>query len=220
MAVSRPAWPTVLFDLDGTLADTIHLIVESYNHTLATIGQHRSPEEIRSWIGRALVETFEDVDPVRAPELDRTYREWNLAHTDRLIRRYAGVPELLVALTDAGVTMGVVTSKRRLTATKAMVAVGIEGMLPILAGLEDTATHKPDPAPLRHAVAQLGVEPADCVYVGDAGVDVLAARAAGMASVAVTWGAGLRSTLLAAEPDHLVDSVEELTGLLLPRDDT
>ncbi|MEO7069617.1 MAG: HAD-IA family hydrolase [Nostocoides sp.] len=218
--MSRPAWPTVLFDLDGTLADTIHLIVESYNHTLAMIGQHREPEEIRSWIGRSLVETFEDVDPVRSAELDRAYREWNLANTDRLIRRYAGVPELLAALTGAGVTLGIVTSKRRPTATKAMVAVGIEGMLPILAGLEDTATHKPDPAPLRHAVALLGVAAADCVYVGDAVVDVLAARAAGMSSVAVTWGAGLRPTLLAAEPDHLVDSMEDLTTLLLPRTGT
>lgn len=213
--MKRPAWPTVLFDLDGTLADTIHLIVESYNHTLATIGLHRDPDEIRSWIGRSLVETFEDVDPVRAPELDRTYREWNLAHTDRLIRRYAGVPELLSALAEAGATMGVVTSKRRATAARAMVAVGIEGMLPILAGLEDTSTHKPDPAPLRHALDQLGADPADCVYVGDAAVDVLAARAAGMASVAVTWGAGLRPTLVAADPDHLVDGVDELAGLLL-----
>lgn len=213
--MSRPTWPTVLFDLDGTLADTIHLIVESYNHTLATIGQHRDPDEIRSWIGRALVETFEDVDPARANELDRTYREWNLAHTDQLIRRYAGVPELLSALAEAGVTMGVVTSKRRATAARAMVAVGIEGMLPILAGLEDTPTHKPGPAPLRHALHQLGVDPADCVYVGDAAVDVLAARAAGMSSVAVTWGAGLRPTLVAADPDHLVDSVEDLSGLLL-----
>jgi pyrophosphatase PpaX len=214
--VSRPAWPTVLFDLDGTLADTIHLIVESYNHTLATIGLHRDPDEIRSWIGRALVETFEDVDPVRAPELDRAYREWNLANTDRLIRQYAGVPELLAALTDAGVTMGVVTSKRRPTAAKAMVAVGIEGMLPILAGLEDTSSHKPDPAPLLHALQQLGVDAVECVYVGDAAVDVLAARGAGMASIAVTWGAGLRPTLLAAGPDHLVDSVDQLTNLLLP----
>ena len=207
----------MLFDLDGTLADTVSLIVTSYNHAMSTvIGQTRDPLEIRSWIGRPLVETFEDVDPARAAEMDRVYREWNLANTDRLIRRYEGIAELVPALAEAGVRTGIVTSKRRATAQKAMDAVGLTGGIPLVAGLEDTASHKPGPEPLRYAAQLLGVDPVDCVYVGDAAVDVLAARAAGMASVGVTWGAGLRDDLLAAAPDHVVDSVAELAALLLP----
>lgn len=212
-----PLWPNVLFDLDGTLADTIGLIVTSYNHAMSTvIGQTRDPDEIRSWIGRPLVETFEDVDPVRAGELDRVYREWNLANTHRLIRRYDGVAELIEALTEAGVRTGVVTSKRRATARTALDAVGLSGGIPLLAGLEDTATHKPGPEPLLYAAKALDAAPVDCVYVGDAAVDVLAARAAGMASVGVTWGAGLRASLVAAAPDALVDTVVDLSALLLP----
>lgn len=214
--MSTPRWQTVLFDLDGTLADTIHLIVTSYNHTLETLlGQTREPDEIRGWIGRSLLATFEDIDRDRAAELEDAYKEWNLANTDRLIRRYAGVPELLDALTAAGVTIGVVTSKRRSTARLAMDAVGIGERIPLLAGLDDTETHKPDPAPLLFAASALGVEPATCAYVGDAAVDVLAARAAGMSAVAVTWGAGLRPLLVEAGPAHLVDTVGELRDLLI-----
>lgn len=211
--------PAVLFDLDGTLADTISLIVASYDHALGTVlGATRGAEETKEWIGRPLLETFEELDPVRAVELDRAYREWNLANTDQLVARYAGVPELLVRLTEHGVSTGVVTSKRRATAARTMSAVGITGLVPLLAAMEDTADHKPDPAPLLHGALALGVAPSRCAYVGDAVVDILAARAAGMSSVAVTWGAGRREALAAARPSHLVDTVTALSELLLGLD--
>lgn len=211
----EPRWRTVFFDLDGTLADTIQLIVTSFNHTLATLlDETRSETEIRSWIGRSLLETFEAISPERAVELESFYREWNVANTDRLIRRYAGVPALLQALSAARVTTGVVTSKRRATAEKAMSSVGISGLVPLLVGMEDTDAHKPDPAPLLHAASIVGVEPRTCAYVGDATVDVLAARAAGMAAVGVSWGATSRESLEALAADAVVDSPNELAELL------
>jgi pyrophosphatase PpaX len=125
------------------------------------------------------------------------------------------VPELLETLTAAGATCAVATSKRRETARLALVSVGIDHLVDVVAALEDTTAHKPRPEPLLHAAATLGVEPADCVYVGDATVDVLAARAAGMAAVAVTWGAGERAALVATRPDAVVDSVGDLTAYLV-----
>lgn len=92
--------------------------------------------------------------------------------------------------------------------------VGLTDHIEVAASLEDTTEHKPDPAPLLHGARFLGADPASCVYVGDATVDVLAAQAAGMASVAVTWGAGTPEDLVAAGPDHLCRSVEELRTLL------
>lgn len=211
LAVTTPRWPVVLFDLDGTLADTIGLIVASYNHAFrAVMGTERDEAEIRSWIGRPLVESFAAVAPEHAEELDRVYREWNLANTERLLRAYPGVAELLTDLADAGVRTGVVTSKRRETALLAMRGVGIEGLAPLLSTLEDTERHKPLPDPLLHGAQTLGVDPADCVYVGDAAVDVAAARAAGMAAVGVSWGAVPREVLEASGPDAVVDTVEEL----------
>jgi pyrophosphatase PpaX len=212
----RPRFQTVLFDLDGTLADTIPLIVASYQHAFRTVLAEEVDEaRARAWIGRPLLPALLEEAPDHGHDLDRTYREWNLANTARLIRRYDGVPEMLLALEEAGVRTAVATSKRRETARLALEGVGIDHLVDVVAGLEDTTRHKPEPDPLLHAAASLGVEPADCVYVGDATVDVLAARAAGMAALAVTWGAGGRAALEATEPDAVFDTVAALTAHLL-----
>ena len=212
----HPRFPVVLFDLDGTLADTIPLIVASYQHAFRSVlGEEVDEARARAWIGRPLLAALVEERPDHGHELDRVYREWNLANTSRLIRRYDGIPELLALLADAGVRTAVATSKRRGTARLALEAVGIDGAVDVVAALEDTTLHKPAADPLLHAAATLGVDPGDCVYVGDATVDVLAARAAGMSSVAVTWGAGERQALLAAGPDALVDTVAELGAYLL-----
>ena len=215
-----PRHPVVLFDLDGTLADTIPLIVASYQHAFRTVLAEEVEEgRARAWIGRPLLPALLEESPEHGVELDRVYREWNLANTARLIRRYDGVPELLTELTAAGVSCAVATSKRRETARLALAGVGIDHLVDVVAALEDTTSHKPAPDPLMHAAATLGVDPAGCVYVGDATVDVLAARAAGMSAVAVTWGAGEHNALAATGPDALVDTVADLQAYLLLRAD-
>ncbi|HSF37244.1 MAG TPA: HAD-IA family hydrolase, partial [Nocardioides sp.] len=214
----RPRFPTVLFDLDGTLADTIPLIVASYQHAFRSVLAEEVDEaRARAWIGRPLLPALLEEAPDHGHDLDLAYREWNLANTARLIRRYGGVPEMLLALADAGVRTAVATSKRRETARLALEGVGIDHLVDVVAALEDTTRHKPEPDPLLHAAASLAVDPADCVYVGDATVDILAARAAGMAAVAVTWGAGERAALVATDPDAVFDTVPDLTAYLLGR---
>jgi pyrophosphatase PpaX len=216
-----PRWATVLFDLDGTLADTIPLIVASYQHAFRTVLAEEVEEaRARAWIGRPLLPALLEERPEHGHELDRVYREWNLANTSRLIRRYGGVPEMLRALAAEGVRCAVATSKRRETAGLALDAVGIADLVNVVAALEDTTRHKPAPEPLLHAAAAMGADPATCVYVGDAVVDVMAARAAGMAAVAVTWGAGEPGSLAASAPDAVVDTMAELTAYLLGRPGT
>ena len=216
----RPRFHTVLFDLDGTLADTIPLIVASYQHAFRTVlGEEIDEARARAWIGRPLLAALLEESPEHGHDLDQTYREWNLANTARLIRRYEGVPEMLEALASAGVRMAVATSKRRQTARLALEGVGIDHLIEVAAALEDTTRHKPEPDPLLHAAASLGSQPCDCVYVGDATVDVLAARAAGMAAIAVSWGAADREALAATGPDALVDTVADLTAYLLGHDE-
>ena len=215
-ATTGPPWRTVFFDLDGTLADTIPLIIASYQHAFREVLREEVTEDrARAWIGRPLLDALLEESPDHGHELDRIYREWNLANTERLILAFDGVPDLLTALDEAGVRTAVVTSKRRETAALALHFVGIEGLIEVVAGLEDTTEHKPRPEPLLHGAAVLGVDPADCGYVGDATGDVLAAHAAGMASVAVTWGAGSRADLLGVDPGWLCETVGELQTLLL-----
>ena len=214
--MSALRWQTIFFDLDGTLANTIPLIVASYQHAFREVrGEEIEDARARAWIGRPLLGALLEEDPERGHELDRTYREWNLANTSRLIERYDGVPEMLTTLTEAGADLHVVTSKRRETARLALAGVGIDHLIDVAGGLEDTTKHKPDPDPLLAAAAKVGVDPTTAVYVGDATVDILAATAAGMAGVAVTWGAGERAALEATDPETIVDTVDELTAYLV-----
>ncbi len=213
----RLPWPTVVFDLDGTLADTVDLIVASYQHAFRTVvGHEEDPEVIKSWIGRTLHDSFTEYSPQHADALVAAYLPWNDANTERLIRGYDGVRDLLQDLAEAGARVGVATSKRRSAARQAMDVLGLTEFVEVLVGMEDTSTHKPDPAPVLLAVERLAGRPERAVYVGDAVVDVLAGQAAGTATVAVTWGAGHPEALAVVHPDAVVADAAHLRQLLLP----
>lgn len=215
-AAPAPRWPAVVFDLDGTLVDTIALIVESYRHAFsAVLSIDVPPARIRRWIGRPLLHCFQEVSTEHANKLFAVYMEWNQANAERLGQPYAGIDTLVTDLQAAGVRVAVATSKRLVQTRVALGLAGLTGTVDTLVTMEDTARHKPDPEPLLLAARLLDVAPADAVYVGDAVVDVLAAQAAGMQAVAVLWGAGTSADLQRAGPTVLVDSVEQLRSVLL-----
>jgi pyrophosphatase PpaX len=186
----------VIFDLDGTLIDSIELIVRSYEHAVL---EHGLPSPGRSewlrWLGTPLKHQFsllvgecEDQE-ARVEALIRTYRAWNLAHHDELVKPYRGVTEAVARLAADGRTLGIVTSKMRASAQRGMLHVGLEPQwFQAVVGLEDTARHKPDPAPLLLALEQLGVAPEQAIYVGDSPHDAACAQAAGATAMAVRWG--------------------------------
>jgi pyrophosphatase PpaX len=214
--VSQPRWPVVLFDLDGTLADTIALILGSYAHATRTVlGRAASEQESREWIGMTLADTFGAKYPGKADELMAAYFDWNLAHLDTMVEPYAGVHELLRDLDAAGVRTGVVTSKRRASAERTLHVVGLTDLVELIGTMEDTDRHKPAPDPLLRALDAVGRAPQEVVYVGDAIFDLQAARAAGLDAVGVTWGAGAREALDAERPHALVDDVDALRAVLL-----
>ena len=100
-------WPALVFDLDGTLVDTIGLIVASYQHAFRTVLGHEEDEaRIRAWIGRPLVRCFQEAAPDHADELFAAYTAWNEANTDAMVRSYAGVADLLGDLAAAARAFG------------------------------------------------------------------------------------------------------------------
>jgi pyrophosphatase PpaX len=214
--VTSPRWTTAVFDLDGTLADTIHLIVESYQHAFRTVlGREEDPAVIRSWIGRPLINAFRDHSPEHADELYATYLQWNADNTERLIRGYDGVREVLADLRASGVRVGVATSKRRESAQQAMDILGLAEHVEDLVAMEDTERHKPDPTPILLCLERLGRGSNDAVYVGDAVVDVLAGKAAGVDTLAVTWGAGTTEALYGVRPTVVAQDAAGLREALL-----
>jgi phosphoglycolate phosphatase-like HAD superfamily hydrolase len=125
------------------------------------------------------------------------------------LRRFTG------GMTAAGAAVACATSKRAEPAAWALRLTGLTDLVPVLVTMEDTPRHKPDPAPLALAVARCAGVAADAAYVGDAVVDLQAARAAGMVGVGVAWGAGERAELEAADPYAVAGSVGHLRSILL-----
>lgn len=151
--------------------------------------------------------------PEVADELTRVYREYNERDLDEKSFPFPGIPEAIASLKNAGFTVGVVTSKRAVLATKSLKAHELFDAFACVNGAEDSTAHKPDPDPLLTAAEKLGVSPDRCVYVGDSPYDLQAAHAANMPSVGVTWGKFFgRDILLEQMPSVLIASPEELVG--------
>lgn len=151
----------------------------------------------------------------KAEELLQVYREWNHAHTAELIAAYAGMDDLLAQLTDAGATLGIVTSKSAPTVQLAFDVLPLARYFSVLIAAEDTERHKPDPAPLMLAIERAGGDPSRACYIGDAPFDMEAGKAAGITTIGVTWGFFPQSALEPYSPDHIVDSCEDLAALLV-----
>jgi pyrophosphatase PpaX len=207
----RTAHSALLFDLDGTLIDSVELIVRSYQHaTELHLGQALAREVIVPTIGLSLDAFLEGMAPGRGPVLVATYREYMHANHDTLVRPFDGVLEMLRELRVRGYRLGIVTSKRRPAASLAFLRWMLDAHVDVTVCAEDAPRTKPAPDPLLAAAAILGVAPSDCCYVGDTPHDMIAARAAGMCAIAAPWGAGTREELAAAQPDLWLDTPGDL----------
>jgi pyrophosphatase PpaX len=209
-------FPTVLFDLDGTVVDSGAIILASMRHaTREVLGRHYSDEELMQAVGGPGLEAqMHALAPERVEELVDVYRAHNLPLHDEL-EACPGMDNVLVRLHEEGRRLGIVTAKRRDTVELAFASVPVGHLFEAIVGGDETARHKPDPEPLLLGAERLGADPAETAYVGDSPFDVRAAKAAGMYAVAVTWGRiHDRERLEAEEPDAIVDAAEELLALL------
>lgn len=207
---------TCLFDLDGTLIDSIELIFRSYEHTYAAHGLAvPSRAELLDGLGRPLSAQFGrgGATPARVEELIATYRAYNLEHHDDLVRAYPGVREGLVSLRDRGVRLGIVTSKRRDTARRGLDTCGLGDLFETVVGLEDCVRHKPDPEPVRNGLERMAADAARAAYVGDSPHDLVAGRAAGVRVFGVAWGPFPRSTFADVPMDGWIDDPRAIAGL-------
>ena len=208
--------PAILFDLDGTLIDTIELILSSARHAFEEWPVRPTDEEWVRGIGTPLVQqlrAYAANDDQLALLLAR-YRRYQNEHHDRLTRCYDDVPDVISALADRGHQMAVVTSKASPIAHQSLAFVGLDHFFPVVVGYDDTARHKPDPEPVRVALSRLGVSSDDAVFVGDSPHDILAGNGADVMTIAALWGPFDRETLADARPDHFIECMAELPGVL------
>lgn len=208
----------ILFDLDGTVIDSVALIRESHRHAVREVlGANFPDERLVANVGRPLIDQMRAFSPDHADELLRVYREWNHAHTAGLLRAYDGIDRLLAELRASGRTLGIITSKSHPTVDLAFDVLPMRHHFSVVVAAEDTELHKPDPAPIRLALERLAADPGGACYVGDAPFDIRAALAAGITPIGVTWGFFGEEVLRGAGATIVVSSTDSLASTLLGR---
>ena len=212
-------WDALLLDLDGTLADSIELILQSFRHTMQVHLGVVPPDSV--WLAglgtplreqlRAFARSEEELEAMAA-----TYVEYQRSVHDEMVRVYPGVTDMLEAVASAGLRLAVVTGKRREMAARTLRVCGLDRFFSVIITADDAVPGKPDAAPVRAAAAALGIARTDRILLaGDSPHDIAAGRAAGVRTAAALWGARDRDALLAAQPDYRVETVPALTALAL-----
>jgi 2-phosphoglycolate phosphatase len=213
-----PRVRALVFDLDGTLIDSVQDIAEACNHTLSEHGRAtRRIEEIRTFIGdgaRALLARAAGL-PSEASELDalvERFLAYYTAHPTTHTTLLPGAREALGQFPDLRIAL--CTNKPRITTEAILAQLRLTDAFEVVLAGGDLPLQKPDPAPLLHIARLLELEPAELVMIGDGPQDILSARAAGARSVGVENGIADEARLRAARPDALVATLHELPALL------
>ena len=210
-------WDAVFFDLDGTLADTVELILHCYRHTMTThLGE--SPPDAR-WletIGQPLRVQLRRFarDDAEAAAMLGTYVAMQRSVHDGMVRAFPGALEVVAAFRARRVPLAVVTSKGREMAERTLAGCGFGGAFDVLVSADDVTRGKPDPEPVERALGHMGLRaPERVVFVGDSPWDLKAGRAAGTRTAAVLWGPYDPAHLAVERPDFTVGRMEELLDL-------
>lgn len=205
----------VLFDLDGTIADTNNLIFQSFRYTLGQHGILGIPDEaIYASFGEPLVRTMERFAPEDARLLVDTYHAYNLAKHDEMIQSFPGIEETLAALKDMGLLLGIVTSKREKVARQSLAVLDLARWFQAVVTPEQTIKHKPEPEPVLQGAKLLGVNPQEAMMVGDSPYDLLAGRRAGCLTCGVEYSRLKLSLLLGTDPDFMISEPRALLPII------
>ena len=210
----------VLFDLDGTLLDTLEDLYQSVNAALTACGfPERTRMEIRSFVGNGvrnlMVRSVPDGEEnPKFEECFQKFREHYAAHLNDHTAPYAGIMELLAELKEKGIPTAVVSNKSD-AAVKELCRETFGDLGPLAIGESERVKKKPAPDTVIEAAAGIGVPLKDCVYVGDSEVDLATAENAGIPCISVSWGFRDKELLESLGVKMLLDTVSELRDCLL-----
>ena len=202
----------VLFDLDGTLADSLPFIKKTYRRVFDLLGVPWAGGEVMRWIGRPIQDIAGHFAAGKEKAFLDLYKYYYDLEHDRYVRLFPGTLEMLDFLKQRGLRLGVVTSKGREGTRRTVELTGLNPYLDALVTAQDVERHKPFPDPVFKALTLLNASPQTAVYVGDSYFDLQAGRQAGTVTLGVTLGMAAREELLACEPDGLLESWADLTA--------
>ncbi len=207
----------VLFDLDGTLIDSIGLIVDAMHHAFeAFTGEVPDDSAWMAGIGTPLYKQLALY--ARSPEelemLRERYRAYQFVHHDEVIKEYPGTTAVLENLHARGLVMGIVTSKGNELAQRGIDITGLSKFLPVVIGADSVTRHKPEPEPVLLALEKLGVRANEALMVGDSPHDINSGNAAGVRTVGALWGPFTREQIAVAKPTYWLENIGEFPKLI------
>lgn len=214
------AYRAAIFDLDGTLLDTLDDLWHAVNFALGQEGEPtRSRDEVRAFLGNGVARLMqlsmpEGSDRERTAQALATFREYYAHHNAEFTAPYPQIPELLHVLAGEGVLRAVVSNKPD-AYVQTLVATHFKGLFNAAVGEQAGVRRKPAPDALLAVMDELRCAPDDTVYVGDSEVDLQTAKAAGVGCIAVSWGFRDRSFLVGQGATSIADSTEELAEKIL-----
>ncbi|MBQ1490103.1 MAG: HAD-IA family hydrolase [Eubacterium sp.] len=179
----------ILFDFDGTIADTAGLVMDSWQHTFVTCtGEKGDERTIYRTFGERLVDSLARLIPMYDPEETvRIYRDYQASLGEDVWEMFDGMPELIEALKKRGIRQAIVTSRTGVSTRAALSYFDMENTFDAVVTCEDTNIHKPEPAPALIGLAKLDASPAETLFVGDTRYDIGCAHNAGVRAVLVGW---------------------------------
>lgn len=207
-----------IFDLDGTLLDTLLDLANAVNFAMRSKGYpERTLTEVRSFIGngirvlikRAVPDGTSDGDYVEALEI---FTKYYLEHIADYTKPYDGMIDVVKALQSRGCKVGVLSNKAHFAA-QAVVKDFFGDIFDIVVGKMDEFPTKPEPESLFYTMKELGVAPEECIYIGDSDVDVLTAHNAGLPCIGVTWGNRDKDVLAASGAEYIANTPEEILNI-------
>lgn len=214
----KSKYDLILYDLDGTLIDSVPAIMNSFKMAYTQVlGKcERSDEDLMSYIGKPLVESFKMHDEATAQKLFDTYLDINCGMLrDDLVEMFPNVMDGIIKLNSMGVNQGVVTSKKFESADITMKIKGLYEFMTCNVFNEDTSIHKPEAQPLLCAAAKAGIKDMSRVlYVGDALADGLCAKNAGADFVLVDWSMMDKESIIEQCGGRIIKSIDEIVYLI------
>ena len=216
----------ILFDLDGTLVDSAPDLALAVNHMLETL--QRKPfhaDTIRSWVGngaQTLVkrglsgssDIEDNIDPALFEQALKIFLDFYAQNLCVTTVTYPNVSSTLKSLKENGYRLALVTNKPYDFIDPLLEGLALTDLFELCLGGDSLAKKKPDPMPLLHVCEQLGVNVSECVMVGDSKNDILAAGAANMHSIGVTYGYNYNEHISHYEPNHVVENIGEIIALI------
>lgn len=205
---------TILFDLDGTLIDTNELIIQSFKYTFDQYNIPYTRDQLSTYNGPPLWKTFNEINPERAEEMIRTYREHNLSNHNKYVNLFPNVIPTLESLAADEYNLAIVTTKMKDSALYGIEEMGLMPYFETIITLDDVVHAKPHPEPVFTALDHLAAEPETAVMIGDNHHDIVAGQKAGTLTAGVAWSRKGPEYLQTYEPTYMLEDMNDLLSIL------